>query len=211
MEINPQDLPTREVYKLLTGSIVPRPIAWVSTVSADGIPNLAPYSFFNAVCSNPPTLLFCPGVRSADENPKDTYRNVLATREFVVNLVDENTAEAMNITATEVAADVNEFERAGLTVAPSLRVQAPRVAESLAHFECKLNQIVTINEGIGGGYIVIGTVVHMHFDERIYREGNYIDVAAFKPIGRLAGPSYSYTRETFDMQRLPSEIQPGKK
>ncbi len=208
MDIDPNNYPSREVYKLLTAAVVPRPIAWVSTVNAQGQPNLAPFSFFNAVCQNPPTILFCPGIRAADHSPKDTYNNIRATGEFVVNFVIEAMAEAMNITAVEATAEVNEFERANLTAVPGKIVNVPHVAESPIHFECKLHEIVTIGEAPGGGYIVIGTVVHMHFDDSVYREGNYIDHTAYQPIGRLGGPSYTRTQDTFDLQRPPSEIKP---
>lgn len=206
MDITPNQLPEREVYKLITGSVVPRPIAWVSSVSAAGQPNLAPFSFFNAVCSNPPTLLFCPGIRGVDLSPKDTYHNIRATGEFVVNFVTEALAEKMNLTSAEVPAEVNEFERAGLTPAPSKVVNVPRVAESPIHFECTLNQIVTIGEGSGGGYIVIGTIVHMHFDDSVYREGNYINIEAYRPVGRLSGSGYIRASDSFEMKRPPSEL-----
>jgi flavin reductase (DIM6/NTAB) family NADH-FMN oxidoreductase RutF len=208
MDIDPNTYPSREVYKLLTAAVVPRPIAWVSTVNEQGQPNLAPFSFFNAVCQNPPTLLFCPGIRGVDQSPKDTYHNIRATGEFVVNFVTEELAEAMNITAVEAPAEINEFERANLTAAPGKKVNVPYVAESPVHFECKLREIVTINEEPGGGYIVIGTVVHMHFDDTIYREGNYLDFSAYHPVGRLTGSGYTRITDTFDLQRPPSEIKP---
>lgn len=211
MDINPSDYPSREIYKLLTAAIVPRPIAWVSTVNAQGQPNLAPFSFFNAVCEKPPTVLFCPGIRSTDQSPKDTYHNIRETGEFVINAVTEALAEAMNITSTELPAEVNEFERAGLTPAPSFIVQPPRVAESPIHLECKLNQIVTISEQPGGGYVVIGTVVFMHIDDTIYREGNYLDFDTYRPIGRLTGPGYTRITDRFNLTRPPSEIQPREK
>ncbi len=205
MDITPADLPHREVYKLLIGSIVPRPIAWVSSRSADGIPNLAPFSFFTAVCSEPPTVVFCPGVRG-EHDQKDTLHNIRATGEYVINFVSELLAEAMNITATELPPHVNEFERAGLTEAPSHVVSVPHVAESLIHFECRLNQVITISDQPGGGNLVIGTVVHMHFDDRVYREGNYIDLDVMQAVGRLAGPSYCRVNDFFDIKRLPSEL-----
>jgi flavin reductase (DIM6/NTAB) family NADH-FMN oxidoreductase RutF len=208
MDIDPNNYPSREVYKLLTAAIIPRPIAWVSTVNEQGQPNLAPFSFFNAVCEKPPTLLFCPAIRSADRSPKDTYHNIRATGEFVVNFVTEALAEAMNITAVEAPAEVNEFERAHLTAAPGKMVSVPHVAESPIHFECKLREIVTISEEPGGGYVVIGTVVYMHFSDSVYREGNYIDLAAYRPIGRLTGAGYTRVSDTFDLQRPPSEIKP---
>lgn len=206
MDIRPADIPPREVYKLMIGAIVPRAIAWVSTISADGQPNLAPFSFFTAVCQAPPTLLFCPGVRGTDGSPKDTLNNIRTTGEFAVNFVTEELAEAMNVTATEVPAHVDEFERAGLTAAPARVVRAPVVAESPIHFECRLQQIVTVSDAPGGGYVVLGEVVHIHVDDRVYRAGNYIDLDAYRPIGRLAGAGYSRVTDTFEMARLPPEI-----
>lgn len=151
--------PDQTVHKILYAAVTPRPIAWVGTVDADGKPNLAPYSFFNAVCSNPPTLMFCPTYREAP-HPKDTLTNIRATGEFVVNFVTEATAAAMNITAQETPPDVNEFERANLTPLPSQVVRAPRVAQSPIHFECRLNQIVPVSEAPGGGYIVIRVIAY---------------------------------------------------
>lgn len=204
IEINPAELKRKETYKLLSGSIVPRAIAWVSSISPDGIPNLAPFSYFTAVSGNPPLVLFCPGWRSSDNGRKDTYHNVKATGEFVINLVDVTNGEAMNITATEVAPDVDEFERAGLTPIPSKIVSVPRVQESPIHFECKVHEIVTA----GDGHIVIGEVVYMHFADHVYREGHYIDVPSLRPLARLAGPNYAELGEVFELVRPPSEIKP---
>ncbi|MEL6150670.1 MAG: flavin reductase family protein, partial [Chloroflexota bacterium] len=192
---------------VLYAAVTPRPIAWVSTVDDNGVNNLAPYSFFNAVCSFPPTLMFCPGYRE-DPGPKDTLANIRATGEFVVNFVTETTADAMNTTAQEVSSQVDEFTRAGLTPIASEQVKAPRVKESPINFECKLNQIITINEAPKGGYIVIGTVVHMHIDDSIYdAERGYIDFDAYGVIGRMAGSGYTHTHDRFDLIRPPSELQ----
>lgn len=207
MEINPKDLQSNQVYKLMTGSIVPRPIAWVSTVDTEGNPNLAPFSYFTAASDTPPTIIFCSGIRSADGKPKDTYHNIKATGEYVINFVNEATAEAMNITATEVSADVNEFERAGLTAIASKMVTVPRVQESPISFECKLNQIVTISDKPGGGHIIIGEIVYMHFDDGIYKEGHYIDIETYEPIGRLMGNQYAHINDLFTLKRPPSEIK----
>jgi flavin reductase (DIM6/NTAB) family NADH-FMN oxidoreductase RutF len=201
MEFADGALPWQSIYKLMTGAIVPRPIGWISTVDADGIPNLAPYSFFNAVCSNPPTLLFCPAIRAKDHQRKDTLKNVIATREFVVNIVTEALAEAMNLTSGEYAADVNEFEVAGLTAAPSAAVKPPRVAESPVHFECKLDQIVTIGETPGGASIVIGRIVHIHVADEVLIPPDKIDVRKLQAVGRLSGTTYSRTNDFFDLRR----------
>jgi flavin reductase (DIM6/NTAB) family NADH-FMN oxidoreductase RutF len=210
LDITPAEHPHREIYKLLTAAIVPRPIAWVSTVNAAGQPNLAPFSYFNAVCEKPPTVLFCPSIRRSDGGSKDTYHNIVATGEFVINFVTDDLAEAMNITAVEAPPEVNEFERAGLTAAPGVTVNVPHVAETPIYFECKLRDIVTISEEPGGGYIVIGTVTHMHFDDSVYREGNTIDFSAYKPVGRMTGSGYVHTGDTFEMKRPPSEIRPSE-
>lgn len=207
--LDPSDLPHREVYKLLSGAIVPRPIAWVSTRGTDGVPNLAPFSFFTAVCSRPPTVVFCPGVRAADRAQKDTLNNIRATGEYIINFVSEPLAEAMNLTAAELPAAVDEFERAGLLAAPGLRVNAPYVAASPIHFECRLNQIITISDEPGGGSLVIGTVVYMRFDESVYRDGYKVDFDAYQPVGRLAGAGYCRVRDRFDLERPPSEIKTG--
>lgn len=208
MDITPELLPHREVYKLMIGSIVPRPIAWVSTVNAAGQPNLAPFSFFTAVCSEPPTVVFCSGIRDADGAHKDTFYNIRETGEYVINLVHEELAEQMNTTATETPAEVEEFERANLTPVMGKIVRVPYVGECLIYFECRLNQIITISDQPGGGSLVIGTISHMHFDDSVYREGNHIDLHAFKTVGRLSGPSYTRVNDFFDIKRFPSEIKP---
>jgi flavin reductase (DIM6/NTAB) family NADH-FMN oxidoreductase RutF len=207
MEANTDEFPWRSLYKIMIGSIVPRPIGWVSTVDENGESNLAPFSFFNAVCANPPTVLFCPGIRSTDQNPKDTLNNIRNTGEFVLNIVTETLGEAMNLTATELPSSVDEFEYAGLTSAPSVAVKPLRVAESPIHYECKLTQIVDISDEIGGASIVIGRIVHFHVDDRVLIDGDKINLEELKPIGRLAGPSYSRVNDIFDMVRRPSQVK----
>lgn len=207
MEITPSDLSIHEMYKLITGTIVPRAIGWVSTVNGEGQPNLAPFSYFTAVCAKPPTILFCPGIRGRDVSPKDTLRNIRANGEFVVNIVTEELAQAMNVTATELPAEVNEFELAGVTAGRSYIVNAPRVVESPVNYECRVTEIVDIGDGSkGSGSVVIGEVLHLHVAEAIMQPNYHIDIHALKAIGRLAGPNYTYIRETFEMERLPSQI-----
>jgi len=203
------DAPTwQSVYKVMIGSIVPRPIGWVSTVDEQGQANLAPFSFFNAVCPNPPHVLFCPMTRGTDLASKDTLANIRATGEFVVNIVTERLALAMNITATELPAGVDEFEAAGLKKMPSAAVRPPRVAESPVHFECRLAQIIDLgNPGeAGSGHVVIGRVVHLHVDESVLFDGDKIDLARLQPIGRLAGSAYTRVTDLFEMVRPPSQI-----
>ena len=206
MEISPSSFPWQTVNKLMSGSILPRPIGWISTVNASGQFNLAPYSFFNMVCANPPTVVFCPMIRSTDGGVKDTLNNVKVNGEFVVNIVTEELAEAMNLSSMETASDVNEFELAGVTSAPSVAVKAPRVAESPIHFECKLTQIVEIGNQPGGGSVVIGEIVHLHIDEHVLLGEDKIDLAALRPIGRLAGGAYVRMTDLFEMERPKSQI-----
>jgi flavin reductase (DIM6/NTAB) family NADH-FMN oxidoreductase RutF len=206
VQARPEELPEQEVYKLMTGAIVPRAIAWVSTANAGGQPNLAPFSFFTAVCRQPPTILFCPGVRGLAGETKDTLNNIRETGEFTVNFVTEALAEAMNITATELPPEVDEFQRAGLTAMPGVLVKAPYVAESPIHFECRLSQVVTVSDEPGGGSIVIGTIVYIRVDDRIWREGNKLDFSAYQAIGRLSGSAYCRVNDFFDLERLPPEI-----
>ena len=208
MELDPATLEVRERYKLLIGCIVPRPIAFVSTVSPAGEPNLAPFSFFNAVCSNPPTVVFCPMIRSLDGKTKDTLDNVRATNEFVVNIVSEDLAEAMNLSSVEAPPEVNEFEFARVTAEPSVTVRPPRVKESRVHFECRVRQIVEIGSEPGGGCVVIGEVLHIHVDDAVLTGGDKISLTALKPIGRLAGGGYVRVTDLFELER-PKPILRG--
>ena len=185
--------------RVLTGVVVPRPIAFVSSVSARGLINLAPYSFFNAVSYNPPTIIFSSS-RQAGDKTKDTLANIEETGEFVVNIVVDEIAEAMNRTAAEYPAEVDEFEIAGLTAVHSLLVQPPRVGESPVNMECRLNQIIPIGEGIHQHGLVIGEIVLMHVRDDII-DGRRINHDRLHPTGRLAGNMYCHTADTFQMVR----------
>ena len=206
MIVSPSELPYSEFYNLLISSVVPRPIAWVSTVSAAGQPNLAPFSFFNAVCADPPLLAFAPGLRrpkQAEANhgePKDTLRNVRETREFVVNMVTHELAEAMNLTSGEYDASVNEFELAKVTAQPSKIVRAPRVAESPVSFECKLHQILDFSPAPTGSSLVIGKIVSIHIDDALLKEGK-LDRNSLDLIGRMGGMQYTRTTQRLEMVR----------
>ena len=184
--------------RVLTGVIVPRPIAFVSSVSTNGIVNLAPFSFFNAMAYDPATIVL--GIsRSAGWKEKDTLANIEATGEFVVNVVVDDIAEAMNSTAAEFPTDVNEFEVGGLTAAPSELVRAPRVAESPVNMECRLNQVVAVGDGTKHA-IVIGEIVLMHIRDDIIN-GHRINHQRLKPVGRLAGNMYCNTHDVYEMVR----------
>jgi flavin reductase (DIM6/NTAB) family NADH-FMN oxidoreductase RutF len=174
MDVAPSQLAYREFYNILISTVAPRPIAWVSSLSAAGQPNLAPFSFFNAVCANPPLLAFAPGMRAPKPPtagnsagvPKDTLRNVRETQEFVISVVTFELAEAMNLTSGDYEAGINEFEVAKLESAPSKVVRPRRVAQSPISFECKLHQILEFNPDPEGGSLVIGKIVSIHMDER---------------------------------------------
>jgi flavin reductase (DIM6/NTAB) family NADH-FMN oxidoreductase RutF len=201
MEINADALPQQSMYKILTGSVLPRPIGWISSIDLNGRPNLAPFSFFNVVCSNPPTVLFCPLIRGIDGNKKDTLNNVRATKEFVVNIVTEPLLEAMNASSVEAPAGFNEFEFAGLTVMNSVTVKPPRVAESPIHFECSVREIIDINDAPGGGSIVIGTILHIHVKDSVMIGQDKINLKLLQPIGRLAGGAYSRVNDIIELER----------
>jgi len=207
MELNPTTVPWRTINKLMTGSILPRPIGWISTRNQNGRPNLAPYSFYNMVCANPPTVVFAPMIRSTDGRPKDTLNNIKENGEFVVNIVTEALAEAMNRSSQETTSDVNEFELAGVTPGESTAVKAPRVAESPINFECKARDILEINDQPGGGYLVTGIIVHLHVDDGVLLGTDKIDLEALKPIGRLAGGGYVRMTDIFHMERPKSQIK----
>lgn len=200
MIINPAEHDYSNIYKLMVGVIVPRPIAFVSTVSDSGIPNLAPFSFFTGISANPPVICFCPMIRGSDGTRKDTIRNIEAVREFVVNIVSEEFAAQMNICSAEFPPEVNEFEMSGLTPIPSDLVKPPRVKESHISMECRLLQIVEVSAKPLGGSIVLGEVLRFHIDDALF--DNYkIDPDKLHPIGRMGGPSYTRTTDRFDLQR----------
>jgi flavin reductase (DIM6/NTAB) family NADH-FMN oxidoreductase RutF len=206
MEVNPDSLSWKSVYKLLTGSIIPRPVGWISTINPQGMPNLAPFSFFNVVSSHPPHLVFAPSIRTTDRSEKDTLRNIRQVGEFVVNIVSEDLLEAMNLTSTELPADIDEFSYAGLTRAPSHAIRPPRVAESRVHFECTLRQIIELGDQPGGGALVIGQVVHIHVDDGVLIGEDKINLESLKPIGRLAGNLYCRVSDLIELPRPKSQI-----
>lgn len=201
--IDPAEHPHGQIYKLMSGIIVPRPIALVSTMDKEGVANLAPFSFFCGVGSAPPTLVFCPVLRAEDSHPtarKDTLRNVEETGEFVVNIVSEALSEAANATAAEVAPEVDEFQLAGLTPVECLKVRAPRVLESPAAMECKLLQAVYTSRRPGGGVIVVGEIVQFHVRADIF-DNFRVDPAGLDAVGRMAGNTWVRTRDRVEHQR----------
>ena len=200
----PGAISSRDFYKMMTAAIAPRPIAWVSTVDTEGAANLAPFSFFNAVSGNPPMLLFCSGSRAS--GAKDTWRNVEATGEFVVNVVTEALGEQMNLTATDLPPDIDEFSYANLERLPSTMVKPPRVGASPAHFECQLQQIVPIGGNPPSSAIIIGTIVQLHIAADLVDENYRVDMAALQLLGRHAGNSYSRSTDFIELIRPPAKL-----
>jgi flavin reductase (DIM6/NTAB) family NADH-FMN oxidoreductase RutF len=202
---NPSTESAQNIYKLMIGAIVPRPIAFVSSMDGHGIPNLAPFSFYTAVSTDPPVVLFCPSVRKEEParrifEHKDTLRNIVGNREFVINVVTESLAERMNATSAQVPPEVDEFKLAGLTPLQSELVQPPRVAESPVQMECRLRQIVEVSDRPGGGCIVLGDVLLFHVLEELVQDFR-IDPDKLAAIGRMAGTTYLRTRDRFDLER----------
>jgi len=185
-------------YALLASLVTPRPIAWVTTLSPDGVVNAAPFSFFNVLGANPPILGFCPGDRD-DGTPKDTARNIRLTHEFVVNLVDEKVAEAMNCTAAALPYGVSELPSAGLTTAPSSVVKPPRIAEAPASLEC--TEWGTLQ--IGENRLIIGLVKRVQVRDELFDETTQrIRSEHLHLIGRMASPHwYCRTQDRFEMIR----------
>ena len=196
--------PAREdpgnVYKLMIGVIVPRPIAFVSSISSAGVLNLAPFSFFTGISANPPVICFSPMIRGSDGMKKDTLRNIEETKEFVVNVVSEDFAGKMNICSAEFPPEVDEFQVSGLTPVASDLVKPPRVAESHVNMECRLLEIVHVSAKPLGGSIVLGAVLRFHVDNALFDDFK-IDPDKLRPIGRMAGPSYTRTTDRFDLIR----------
>ena len=206
MNVSPSNLSHNELYGLILNSVAPRPIAWVSTLSASGQANLAPFSFFNCVCIEPPLLAFAPGLRapkqpgSTDGEAKDTLRNVRETKEFVVNIVTYDLAQAMNKTSGEYDASVNEFELAQVAPAPSQVIKVPRVAASPVSFECRLYQILDFSASPQSSSLVIGEIVSIHVDDANLKDGK-LDRNSLDLIGRMGGIQYTRTTQRFDMVR----------
>lgn len=192
-ELDPTDR-----YKLTTGLVIPRPIGWIGSYGEDRTPNLAPYSFFNAVASNPPVVLFSSGI--AGGRVKDSLANVRRSGVFTANLVDHDLSVEMNITAAEVPPEVDEFEKAGLTVHDFGAVDAPGVAEAKAVLECRVVQEISFGEGDPHHVVTFGEVIAFHIADEVL-DGTRINAVALDAVGRLAGMDYATTREQFSLER----------
>lgn len=201
MEINPETLEWKDAYKLLVGSVLPRPIAFVTSISEDGVVNAAPFSFFTVISADPMLVCFSPMRRGTDGAKKDTLTNIEATKEFVINIVSEEMAVQMNDCAIEYPPDVDELDASGLTKEDSVSVRAPRVKESMVHLECELYQALDFGDHPGAGSLVIGKVKHVHVKDELYDHGRIL-TEKLNPIGRMAGHTYTKPlAETFELVR----------
>ena len=180
-------------------AITPRPIAWVSTVSDNGVTNLAPFSYFNGICSHPAALMFS-AVNKPDGSLKDTIRNINANGQFVVNIVPFEIANQMAITAQDFEFEVSEFSEADVTAIESERVAPPRVKESPIHFECELHQLVQVGEGPLAANVVIGKILLMHIHDDVLNDQGKIDPAKVDAIGRMGGRDYTRTTDRFSIR-----------
>ncbi|MFC5531159.1 flavin reductase family protein [Cohnella yongneupensis] len=199
--IDPANLSDRDNYKLLIGSVIPRPIAFVTTLSSDGVVNAAPFSYFNIVSSNPPLLSIA--VQRKNGVQKDTARNAIATGQLVIHISDETYIAQINETAANLPPDESEVTLAGLKLAASEKVAVPGIAEARIRMECVLEQVIPLggkDDGHPSTDLLIARVVHYHFDQAVYNNG-YIDADALKPVSRLAGNTYAKLGEQFEIVR----------
>jgi len=201
MDLKLADLPPLERYKLLIGLVIPRPIAWISTHSENGVANCAPFSFFNVFSEDPPLCVIGINPRASDGAMKHSLKNVRRTGEFVVNLVDEANANAMAISSEEIPEEESEFEKAGLTQAPAVMVRHPRIAEAAACLECRVFRLIEVS---ATRELVLGEILLVHAREGIIDpKTKRISEQHYRPIGRLFASRYCTTRQRFS---LPGEL-----
>jgi flavin reductase (DIM6/NTAB) family NADH-FMN oxidoreductase RutF len=189
--IDPAELETKEVHKILLSSIAPRPIAFASTIDAKGSVNLSPFSYFNVFSSNPPILIFSPSRRVRDNTTKHTLENAKETKEVVINIVNHSIVEQMSKSSREYDKGVNEFLETGLTQVPSLKVKPPRVLESPISFECKVNNIVSLGDSGGAGQLIIAKVVQIHINKDYLDSEGGIDSEKLDLVARMGGDWYT--------------------
>jgi flavin reductase (DIM6/NTAB) family NADH-FMN oxidoreductase RutF len=200
MQLDFSMLEPLERYRWLASTVTPRPIAWVSTLSADGVSNLAPFSFFQVISDNPPTLMVNVNHRG-DGGLKDTLLNAQATGELVIQLVSFAQAEAMNASAAVLPYGISEFEQCAIASVPSVQVKPPRVASAAVAFECRLVEAMPYPQAAPNCHLLFAEVLLAHIDERVLNEQGRIDADKLDLVGRLGGASYTRTRDRFDLQR----------
>ena len=199
MLVDPNTLNRRDMHEMLVAMIMPRPIAWVSTVDEKGVFNLAPFSMFTSVCLKPPIIGLCIGWTRGGRK-KDTLKNIESSKDFVINIVDESLAQAMNQTSAEYPAEVDEFQEVGLTAVRGEIVKAPIVAESPMNMECKVTGISEFGQSPEGGWLVLGEVVCFHVRDDLYVDGQ-IEVSKLNQVGRLGEQYYCRITDRFRMER----------
>jgi flavin reductase (DIM6/NTAB) family NADH-FMN oxidoreductase RutF len=197
ISFDPKDLSTARLHGYLLSAVAPRPIAFASTIDADGNPNLSPFSYFNVFSTNPPILIFSPARRVRDNTTKHTLENVEAVKEVVINVVNYDIVQQMSLTSTEYPDRVNEFKKAGLTMLPSDEIKPFRVAESPVQFECKVNEIVYLGKEGGAGNLVICEVVKLHIADEVINEDSTINQEALDLVSRAGGSYYSRAKKGF--------------
>lgn len=197
ISFHPKDLSTGKLHSYLLSAVAPRPIAFASTIDADGNPNLSPFSFFNVFSANPPILIFSPARRVRDNTTKHTLQNVEAVKEVVINVVNYDIVHQMSLSSTEYPEGINEFEKSGLTMLPSEEVKPFRVAESPVQFECKVNEIIHLGTDAGAGNLVICEVVKIHITEDVMNEDKSINQDALDLVARAGGSYYSRAKQGF--------------
>lgn len=220
LSIDPLQTPQKDLHQFILGTVAPRPIAFVSTLDENGIPNLAPYSFFNAFSSNPPILVFSSNRRGADNTTKDTLHNVRVSGECVINAVNYSIVRQMAVASVDFPSDVSEFDKTGLTPIPSDIVKPFRVKESPAHIECRVKDIITLGDKGGAGHLIICEVVRIHVAEDVLTDRNRIDPHKMDLMGRMgrayyvrcSGPAIhtivqEYTPVTIGYDALPDAIR----
>ncbi len=190
LRIIPGELPTAKLHSYLLSAVAPRPIAFASTIDAEGRPNLAPFSFFNCFSSNPPILVFSANRRVKDDSTKDTFANIKATREVVINTVSHSIVRQMALASIEYPAEVNEFEKAGFTPLAAEMVRPFRVAESPVQFECRVKEIIELGEKGGAGNLFICEIVLIHISENVLDDKGRIDPDKIDLVARMGGPLY---------------------
>jgi flavin reductase (DIM6/NTAB) family NADH-FMN oxidoreductase RutF len=203
MQFRPGDIDPMRFYGYMIGAIIPRPIAFVSTVGKTGVRNLAPFSFFTVASVDPPVVCFSPIIRG-DLQKKDTLKNIEATGEFVLNIVSESFAEGVNKCAAEIDYEIDEFEISGLTPVPSKLVNAPRVKESHIHIECRLREVIRFGDHYLAGNLVLGDILLIDIDDAVITETmglQLIDPSKLKSFGRMAGAAYARTTDLFELER----------
>jgi flavin reductase (DIM6/NTAB) family NADH-FMN oxidoreductase RutF len=219
LSIDPKEISTQKLHGYLLGAVAPRPIAFASTIDADGRPNLSPFSFFNVFGSNPPIMIFSPARRVRDNTTKHTLENAFATKEVVINVVNYNIVQQMSLSSTEYPEGVNEFEKAGFTMLPSDIIKPFRVAESPVQFECKVNDVIFTGDKGGAGNLIVCEVVKIHISDAVLDENGGIDQHKIDLVARAGGSYYSRARDGFfeipkpvstlgiGVDTIPSEIR----